>query len=57
MLTHSGPLFTKRAEALLQNVVKTRVREIGYYNDSNALKFDRQLGSAAAKVPVKFQSD
>ena len=57
MLTNSGPLFTKRVEALPQNVVKTRVREIGYYNDRNALKFDRHLGSAAAKVPEKLQSD
>ena len=32
-------------------------REIGCYNDSIALKFDRHLGSTAAEVPVKFQSD
>ena len=27
------------------------------YNDSIALKFDRHLSSAAADVPVKYQSD
>ena len=32
-------------------------REIGCYFDRIALKFDRHLGSAAAEVPVKFQSD
>ena len=35
----------------------SRSREIGYYNDRIALKFDRHLGSGAAEVPVKFQSD
>ena len=31
--------------------------EIGCYNDRIALKFDTHLGSAAAELPVKFQSD
>ena len=35
----------------------SRSREIGCYNDSIALKFDRHLGSGAAEVPVKFQSN
>ena len=37
------------------NLVKSRTREIGCYNDRIALKFDRHLGSGAAEVPVKFQ--
>ena len=28
-----------------------------FYNDHIALKCDRHLGSAAAEMPVKFQSD
>ena len=42
---------------LTPNLVKSRSREIGFYNDRNVMQFDRQLGSAAAEVPVKFQSD
>ena len=37
--------------------MKTRSHEIGCYNDCIRLKFDRHLGSTAAEVPVKFQSD
>ena len=37
--------------------MKSRSHGIGFYNDRIALKFDRQLGSAAAELPVKFQSD
>ena len=47
-LTASGPLFT---------IVKSRSREIGCCNGRIALKFDRHLGSNAAEVPAKFQSD
>ena len=47
LLLYLGPPFTARS----------RSREIRYYNDRIALKFDRHLGSAAAEVPVKFQSD
>ena len=36
-------------------LVNSRSLEIGCYNDRIALKFNRHLGSAAAKVPVKFQ--
>ena len=35
----------------------SRSDEIGCYDDRITLKFDRHLGSAAAKVSVKFQSD
>ena len=35
---------------------KSRSHEIGHYIDRIALNFDRHLGSAAAEVPVKFQS-
>ena len=38
------------------NLVKSRSHEIGY-NGRIALKFNRHLGSAAAELPVKFQSD
>ena len=37
--------------------MKSRSHEIGCYNDHIALKFDRHLGSAAAEMSVKFQSD
>ena len=37
--------------------VKTGSREIGFLNYRIALKFDRLIGSTAAGVPVKFQSD
>ena len=53
----SVPLFTKRMDVSLQDLVKSRSREIGCYNGRIALKFDRYLGSGAAEVPVKFQSD
>ena len=52
----SGPLFTKRPDVLLQDLVKSRSREIGCYDGRIALQFDRHLGSAAADVPVKLQS-
>ena len=39
------------------NLVGSRSREIGCYNDRIVLEFDRHLDSAAAEVPVKFQSD
>ena len=35
----------------------SRCREIGSLNYRIALKFDRHVGSTAAEVPVKFQSD
>ena len=56
-LQGSGPLSTKRKDVLPQDLVKSRIREIVCYNDRIVLKFDRHLGSAAAKVPVIFQSD
>ena len=52
-----GPLSTKRTDVLLQDLVKSRSREIGCNNDLISLKYDRNLGSAAAEVAVKFQSD
>ena len=52
------PLFTERRTGVsLPNLVKSPGREIGCYNDRIALKVDGHLGSAAAEVPVKFQSD
>ena len=53
----SGPLFTKRTDVLPQVLAKSRSREIGCCNERIASIFDRHLGSAAAEVPVKCQSD
>ena len=39
------------------NLVKSRSREIGCYDDGIAMNVDSYLGSAIAEVPVKFQSD
>ena len=50
------PLFTKRTGVLPQDLVKSRSRAIGCYNDRIALKFDRHLDAVHADVPVKFQS-
>ena len=44
-------------EVELHGLVKTRSHEIGTLNCRLALKFDRHIGSTAAEVPVKFQSD
>ena len=52
-----GPLFTKRQDVLPPNLVKSRSHEIGCFNGRIALKFVRHLGSSAAEVPAKFQSD
>ena len=40
-----------------QDLVKSRSHEICTLNRRIALKFDRHIGSNAAEVPVKFQSD
>ena len=42
---------------LSEDLVKSRSHEIGTLNYRIALKFDRHIGSIAAEVPVKFQSD
>ena len=52
-----GPLFTMRWDVLSPNHVKSRSREIGCHNDRIARKFYRHIGSPAAEVPVKFQSN
>ena len=44
---NSGPLFTKRADVLPQDFVKSRSHELGCYNVHIVQKFD----SAAAEVP------
>ena len=53
----TGHLFTMRQDIVPPNLVKSRIREIGCYNDHNDIKFDRHFGSAAAYGPVKLQSD
>ena len=52
-----GPLFNQVTNFLPPNLVKSRRREFGCYNDRIALKFDRRFGSSAAEGPVKFRSD
>ena len=47
----------KRMDVLPQDLAKFRNSEIGCYNDHIAPKSDTRLGSAAAEVPVIFQSD
>ena len=54
---HPGALFTMGQDVLPPNLVKSRSREIGCNNDRIVLKFDRDLGSVAAMVLVKVQSD
>ena len=51
------PLFTKPTDVLQQDLVKSRSRDIRVKTLPIALKLDRYLGSAAAEMPVKFQSD
>ena len=48
------PLFQYPITRLL---AKSRSREIFMQNCTTLLKFDRHLGSSAADVPAKFQSD
>ena len=52
-----GLLFTKWTDVLRQDLVKSRSREIRVSTSLIALKFVRHLGSSAAEMPVKFQSD
>ena len=54
---YSGHLFTKRTDVLLQDRVKSRRREIRVKTFRIARKFDRHLGSNAAEMPVKSQSN
>ena len=50
-------LFTTRTDILPQDLVKIQSREIEFYIDCIALKYDTSLGNAAAETPVKFQND
>ena len=55
LIGHTGDLcslFNKRYAVLPPNIVKSRSREIGFYNDCIALKIDRYRESAVAEVPV-----
>ena len=49
---YSGHQFAKRPYVLLLNLAKSRNHEIGYCDECIVVKFDRQMGSAAAEVPV-----
>ena len=57
MFTYTGHLFTKRADVLPQDLAKSRSCEIRVYTFPIVLKFDRHLGSTAAEMSVKYQSD
>ena len=50
-------LYWLGTDLLPQDLVESRSREIGYYNNGTALKLGRHLDSAAVEVPVKSQSD
>ena len=54
---NTGPLFIKRADVLLEDLMKSWSREIRVYTFAIALKPDRHLGSTAAEMPAKFQRD
>ena len=54
MSPDTGSLIIKLADFLLQDLVKSRSRDMECYNNRIALKIDRHLGSDAAEVPVKF---
>ena len=47
-LSKPAPLFTDRTDVLPHDLMKSRSRETGCYNDRGALNFDRHLVSAAA---------
>ena len=51
------PLFTKRQATLSPNLLESRRREIGCYNNRIDIEFDRKLGNGTAAVPFKFQID
>ena len=53
----SGLLFTKQMEVFLQDNVKSSSHGILVKTFPITLKFDSHLGSSAAEMPVKFQSD
>ena len=53
----AGPLFPKRTDVLSQDPVKFRSHEIPVSTFPIALTFDGYIGSSAAEIPVKFQSD
>ena len=56
-LCYTEPRLNIRKDVLSLDLVKSRSHEIGTLNCRIALKFDRHIGSNAAEVPVKFQSD
>ena len=54
---YTGSCFNIRLNVLLQDLAKSRSREIGDLNYRIAMKFGGHVGSTAADVPVEFQSD
>ena len=55
-LRSSGLLFTKRLDVLPTNLVKSRSRENGCYNDRIVLKLDRHLDIVAARCLSNFRT-
>ena len=53
----TGPRLNIRKDVISQDLVKSRSHVIGTLNCHIALTFDRHIGSNAAEVPVKFESD
>ena len=53
----AGPRLNIRKDVFPLDLVKSRSHEIGTLNCRIDLKFDRHIGSTAAEVPVKLQSD
>ena len=52
-----GPRLNILKDVLSSDLVKSQSHETGTLNCHMASKFDRHMGSNAAEVPVKFQSD
>ena len=51
-----GTLFPKRYDVLPLNLMKSRCREIGCYNDRIALKYNRHLGSSVSRCLSNFRA-
>ena len=56
-LYHTEPLYNRTDDVLPQDLVKSRSRGIRVCTFPNTLKFDRPIGSSAAEMTVKSQSD
>ena len=57
LVTSGAPIHNADGRLAIRSHVKSRGREIQVETFTIALKFDRQLDSGAAKIPVKLQID